>query len=103
VRGACGCEQGAESVVDWCHRAPFYTHEFSCITPAPTRQSLIRSHPPLFRQTKAVSVKTRGFAFSVLLETWEAATNYLADLNPPEVKTIEIAKLLGWTLKSPRA
>jgi hypothetical protein len=36
-----------------------------------------------------------GFYFSVLLETWEAATNYLADLNPPEVKTIEVAKLLG--------
>ncbi len=38
-------------------------------------------------------------SFSVLLETWEAATNYLALLKEPEVKSIEIAKLLGWVRK----
>jgi HD superfamily phosphohydrolase len=35
-------------------------------------------------------------SFSVLLETWEAATNYMALLNEPEIKAIEIGKLLGW-------
>jgi len=38
-------------------------------------------------------------SFSVLLETWEAATNYLYYLSNTEVDTIEIAKLLGWVSK----
>ncbi len=37
-------------------------------------------------------------SFSVLLETWEAGFNYLYDLNHTEVKTMEVAKILG-TLK----
>jgi hypothetical protein len=34
----------------------------------------------------------------VLLETWEAAKNYLTLLSVSNVKSVEIAKLLGWTL-----
>jgi hypothetical protein len=39
-------------------------------------------------------------SFSVLLETWEAGSNYFAHLSVQEIKIIEVAKLLGWVRKS---
>jgi GGDEF domain-containing protein len=36
-------------------------------------------------------------SFLIPLEMWEATSNYLAALSEPQVKTIEVARFLGWT------
>jgi len=52
--------------------------------------------PELAEQVSQGNISVSAY-FSVLLETWEAASNYLAFQNAKS-SVLDIAKLLGWTL-----